>query len=646
MQITATEGARRSSLMRSTALGLTAVLAVTAAVALTQPTSVAHADAPAVLSVAASADTYVDQGPASTRFGTADSLVSRGTPGGISYLSFAVPAAPTGTHLVSAKLRLRTNSQSYAGSAEAHVIQTVPDTWNETSTTWVTRPALSGSVLGSVPAGTVRNTTYDSTLDTAKVVALSGSRLSLSLHASGAGTDGLYVWSSNVANASYRPALVLTYGPAVASPAARTATGETVVNPDAAVDTSGWQAHWSSGGVNVSRTSLSNGPDGHSTALTVQRGTGTGSWSFALGDLNDPKNSFELGKIYQISGWVRDVTGSGQKLGFLLANGHYRHQPTTTSVFGAFTDTAWHKLSRKFACTAAADVDTGLYVQLPGSGAVNYQLTGLSVQEVQVTAPPKVEAPPSTVVSFAGSTGTAPSTSQWNYDLGSGIQGWGNGEQQAYTSSASNARVDGNGQLQIVARKELVTGTDGIVRNYSSARLTTKNKVTIQAGSYVEAPITAPTGTGPWSGFWLVGATGGTWPANGEIDVLEAVGKDPTLAHTALHMSKAGSPGTDLQYGWGDAGGTVDLGQPLSTAPHTYGVYFDSTTVRFYIDRKLVRALWADDAVKTGRTWPFGGPMFLVVNLAVGGYSSTPATSFPATLTMGNVSVWNGGIPF
>lgn len=426
------------------------------------------------------------------------------------------------------------------------------------------------------------------------------------------------------------------------------AVAEGVSNTNSANSTTGWIAQWSAGPVSLTRTGLATAaPNGATTAFAVKRGAGTGSWSFALGNLANPTTFFTVGKTYTLMLYVRDLRKAGSRVGALLANGHYASRPSGVSSYGGFTDGAWHKLSKNFTADHVGYPDTGFYVALPASGALDLQFTGASVQETSAPQPAKAPgASPSTTVSFTGAAGTAPSTAQWTHNVGAGINGWGNGEQQTYTTSTKNSRMDGNGHLLITALRETVTGPDGHTRNFTSARLTTKGKVSIAPGSYVEASIKAPTGVGPFSGFWLVGDNGQPWPASGEIDILESVGRDATIAHSAVHMAKAGSPTTDMQLGWGDAGGSVDLGQPLSATAHTYGLYFDGKTMRWYIDRKEIRALWASDVLATGRTWPFTSKQFVVLNVAIGGYSSIPATTFPATMTVGPIKVWSGGLPF
>src|SRR6266850_6940380 len=102
---------------------------------------------------------------------------------------------------------------------------------------------------------------------------------------------------------------------------------------------------------------------------------------------------------------------------------------------------------------------------------------------------------------FDGPTGSAVDSSKWSFDVGG--NGWGNNELETYTSRTANAYRDG-GQLVIKALKETFTGPDGIARNYTSARLLTKNKFS-QAYGRFEARIKIPYGQGIWPAFWMLG---------------------------------------------------------------------------------------------------------------------------------------------
>jgi beta-glucanase (GH16 family) len=229
-------------------------------------------------------------------------------------------------------------------------------------------------------------------------------------------------------------------------------------------------------------------------------------------------------------------------------------------------------------------------------------------------------------ITFAGDAGSPPSPADWNYELGGG--GWGNGELETYTDQTTNAHLDGNGDLQIVARR----APDG---SYTSARLSTAGKVIVAPGSYVEATILAPAGDGVWPAFWTVGTQINSigWPLAGELDVMEGSGG---FARQNVHAGNPSTQNSNVQYGWGTPGATV---QPLDGKPHSYGVYFDANEVRMYIDRKLMFVATAQEAAQQGAAWPFGSAQYLVLNVAVTG--DTPAsTPFPATMTVGPISIW------
>jgi len=270
-----------------------------------------------------------------------------------------------------------------------------------------------------------------------------------------------------------------------------------------------------------------------------------------------------------------------------------------------------------------------------------------SPDEMVMTAPlpSKVTGPPDHTITFAGTVGARPDPAVWRPEVGG--NGWGNDEVQTYTADAANAHLDGSGRLVITARRESRTGADGITRNYTSARLTTEGHYNVPPGSYVEASITAPTGTGLWPAFWLAGADVAQvgWPASGELDIFEGWGAQPTVAHSAVHLAATGDPHDPRQYGWDDPGGTTDLGAPLDGRAHRYGVYFDGQVVRFYIDAKPTMTVWASDATAAGSAWPFGQPQHLLLNVAVSG-GQPPTDDFPKSMIVSEIKVWKGGIPF
>jgi hypothetical protein len=113
-----------------------------------------------------------------------------------------------------------------------------------------------------------------------------------------------------------------------------------------------------------------------------------------------------------------------------------------------------------------------------------------------------------------------PSAQEWGYDIGNGPNvGWGNGELEYYTDR--NANVS-SGYLTIEAKKEEIDGF-----KYTSSRIVSKKS--FKYGIF-EIRAKLPRGSGTWPAFWLLSdIKPSNWPENGEIDVLEHIGKGKFL---------------------------------------------------------------------------------------------------------------------
>jgi beta-glucanase (GH16 family) len=237
---------------------------------------------------------------------------------------------------------------------------------------------------------------------------------------------------------------------------------------------------------------------------------------------------------------------------------------------------------------------------------------------------------------FNGTAGTAPDPSKWLRETGGG--GWGNNELEYYTSSTSNAALDGNGNLVITARRENPAGYSCWYGScqYTSARLNTSGRFT-QAYGRFEARIKIPRGQGLWPAFWMLGDNIGSvgWPQSGEIDTMENVGFEPGTVHGSLHGPgySGGSPLT----GWY----TLPNGAALADAFHTYAVDWAPDSISFSIDGiQYERHTPADT---NGNAWVFNHPFFIILNVAVGGNwpgSPNASTTFPQQMTVDYVHVY------
>ena len=240
---------------------------------------------------------------------------------------------------------------------------------------------------------------------------------------------------------------------------------------------------------------------------------------------------------------------------------------------------------------------------------------------------------------FEGPSGSPVDSSKWSFELGG--NGWGNNELETYTSRTANSDLEG-GTLVIKALKETFTGSDGISRNYTSARLLTRNKFT-QAYGRFEARIKIPYGQGIWPAFWMLGdniSTAG-WPNCGEIDIMENIGKEPSIVHGTFH-----GPGYSGGNGIG-AAYTLSNGQKFSDDFHTFAVEWEPNVVRFYVDGLLYRTQTPAD-LPAGKSWVFDHPFFIILNVAVGGgWPGNPdsTTVFPQKMLIDYVRVYQRATP-
>ncbi len=224
---------------------------------------------------------------------------------------------------------------------------------------------------------------------------------------------------------------------------------------------------------------------------------------------------------------------------------------------------------------------------------------------------------------FSGPDGTPVDSQKWNAETGG--NGWGNQELEYYTTSTRNARQE-HGALVIESIRQVYNGHDGVTRNYTSARLKTQRKFS-QAYGRFEARIRMPQGKGIWPAFWLLGDDISTikWPACGEIDIVENLGSEPSIAHGTIH-----GPGYSGEHGIGSLF-TLPKNRRFSDAFHIFAVEWEPQEIRFYVDGQLYATRRPSD-LPQGAEWVYDHPFFILLNLAVGGYwpgNPDDTTQFP-----------------
>ena len=235
----------------------------------------------------------------------------------------------------------------------------------------------------------------------------------------------------------------------------------------------------------------------------------------------------------------------------------------------------------------------------------------------------------------------------WGFDLGNGftipqtnqfISGWGNGELEYYTDRPNNVFVK-DGMLHIRAIAEDYRGC-----KYTSGRLTTKGLFSQAYGKF-EIRAKLPAGQGLWPAIWMLPATEGYggWAASGEIDVMEARGRDTGRVVGTIHY---GAPWPGNQHTATDD--FLPQGQSTSDF-HTYALEWKPGMLRWLVDGKIYstkRNWWSSSKQHPHNPWPapFDKPFYLLINLAVGGqFGGNPdaQTVFPQEMLVSSVRVYD-----
>lgn len=161
----------------------------------------------------------------------------------------------------------------------------------------------------------------------------------------------------------------------------------------------------------------------------------------------------------------------------------------------------------------------------------------------------------------------------------------------------------------------------------TSGKLSTKDSFWFKYGR-VEFTARMPIGDWLWPALWLLPKyeTYGEWPRSGEIDVIEARGNKPSEISSALHWGENWTT---------DAYNLAHRYINQSTDDfHVYGLYWDKNRIYTYLDNednKIIDFSCDPSPIKqanlnpdiwkgnTNSCVPFDHPMYLIINLAVGG---------------------------
>ncbi len=239
--------------------------------------------------------------------------------------------------------------------------------------------------------------------------------------------------------------------------------------------------------------------------------------------------------------------------------------------------------------------------------------------------------------------GTMPDPAVWNYEFGF-VR---NKEDQFYTYKRSeNVRIE-NGMLVIEGRKEKFKNPRFDPEStewgrkeyaeYTSGSINTRHKKFWQYGR-IEVRAKIPVGTGLWPAIWMMGESK-RWPACGEIDIMEHVGKQPLKIHGTIHWLGA----NDTKHS--SKGAHVENPTVAATYDdfHIYAIEWDEKQIVIFYDDKPYLTYDISLADQPDGSNPFRQPHYLLLNLALGGGWGGPIiddTKLPAKYYIDYVRVY------
>ena len=214
----------------------------------------------------------------------------------------------------------------------------------------------------------------------------------------------------------------------------------------------------------------------------------------------------------------------------------------------------------------------------------------------------------------------------WTHEIGNGSNGWGNNEIEYYTDAKENSRIE-NGKLIIEARDDSWNG-----HKFTSA----KDKKSFNY-SRIDIRAKIPFGQGIWPAIWMLGDNIDqvSWPACGEIDIMELIGNHPSTSHATVHF------GTDFSSHKYSGDSYIISNEIFNDRFHVFSVIREANIMWFFVDDILIYEFSSNDT--QGMSYPFNQDFFLILNVAIGGnWPGDPdgTTQFPQQMMVDYIRVF------
>lgn len=147
---------------------------------------------------------------------------------------------------------------------------------------------------------------------------------------------------------------------------------------------------------------------------------------------------------------------------------------------------------------------------------------------------------------------------------------------------------------------------------YACAGIYTLETFSFQYGK-VEVRAKFDSVQGCWPAIWLMPKNGGTWPATGEIDIMEHLNYEGSIYQTLHYSNSSGSKTSSSIHP--DFASYSDIDK---TGWHTYGMEWTESGITFYLDGKET----ATFSKSLSTNWPFddaGNEFYLIIDQQIGG---------------------------
>ena len=239
--------------------------------------------------------------------------------------------------------------------------------------------------------------------------------------------------------------------------------------------------------------------------------------------------------------------------------------------------------------------------------------------------------------------GSSLDQSKWVHDIGTGSQygmwGWGNGELQYY--QPQNTTLN-NGIAKIEVKEE----PNGIIDSwsatsyFSSSKITTKGLFNFRYGK-VEARIKTIDGQGFWPAFWML-PSNGSWPCDGEIDIMEQWGNDYLTNSTSGAAHLGTCPYSQSTHFYETSSSYISSGSYADDF-HTYSVIWKEDTITWYVDEIELFSLNPSSywSIPSQSAWPFNAnEWYIMINLAITQAGPNSNTVFPNQMEIDYVRVY------